>query len=335
MLGGAGAAAYLLRQLGQSGWLAGSVLKDVPVFRWQLLNSAAMALNLYTVALPGRLDGEAAERLRKEQAGGEAGKGKALPPPDAMMGRSLFTPSGYAFAIWGPIFLGETLFNFILQYLIRGDAPREVLATAAPWWATCCVCQSLWCFTFRPRYRPRLLLVPATLLGAGAGAIGCWHGVLRSWQACDLAGSQPPLVLMGLVPTSMHFGWLMAATLVNTNGALAYAPTLVSEDGMTALACLSGVVGAGAATVMGLRRASPTVAGVGAWALLAVANDMKRRTNGERPGYAVKGAKAVETVCYAGTSLCLGGMALALWADVTRSQIPFVGRLFGSLKLAC
>ena len=63
---------------------------------------------------------------------------------------TLFSPAGFAFAIWGVIYLGE-IAAVLMAVLRRADAPlqRAVAASNFGWLAACCS-QGLWCMAFRP-----------------------------------------------------------------------------------------------------------------------------------------------------------------------------------------
>jgi len=270
-------------------------------------------LNLWAVGKPGRLDGEAAARLKEEA---QKGAGK-LPPPQILLGRSKFTPSGYAFAIWGPIFLGEMLFHLGGQFLLpllNNDALMGAFANAAPSWVAGCLLQSLWCVTFRPRFRDAgalYLMVPAACLAGTAASLGSYHLKLRRSMLCDGLGGNWALVA-ALLPHAMHFGWLMAATLVNVNGSLAYMQRVISGNGMTTAAVASAGVATAIYGGIALERRAPAVALVGTWALTAIAYDMAQRESGDRPGYADDTVRYVKGACRVGAVLC-AGMALLAW----------------------
>merc|ERR1712150_202985 len=201
---------------------------------------------------------------------------------------------------------GETLFNLGLQWLVTSAADSDVLATATPWWCGTCVAQAVWCATFRPRYRASgLLLVPATCLLAATAALGQWHGIVRTAQSA--VGSETTWLLSAAhVPTAMHFGWLLAATLVSFNGVAAHAPReIVGNVAMAGIAALSAVVGTGACVALSIARKDPTVGLVGVWALCAVANDMGKRMDGTSShGSTKEGAGVVMIVCSVGAVLC-------------------------------
>ena len=70
----------------------------------QVLTAAMWAANMAATRSKGRLDGS----NRRDSSGGGGGSGskkKAPAPPPVRF----FSPAGWAFAIWGPIFLGEQL----------------------------------------------------------------------------------------------------------------------------------------------------------------------------------------------------------------------------------
>jgi len=206
-------------------WLAEEVLSGGRLYRWQLAGAAAMALNIWAVGQPGRLDSEAAQQLQAEKKG-------SVKLPEAQYGRSQFTPSGWAFSIWGPIFMGETFFHLLLQFgtlftpLSAAPFPaiRETLAKATPAWVGACLFQSLWCATFRPRYRMaggKYLLISSACLVGAAASLGQYHGIVRESMLADEALGSSKTLALTLLPHSLHFAWVCAAMLVNTNGAIA------------------------------------------------------------------------------------------------------------------
>merc|ERR1719272_1299608 len=60
--------------------------------------------------------------------------------------QTLITPAGWAFAIWGPIFIWELVFT------VAQMCPRfrnsKVVQLISPWWWALCAFQSLWTFAF-------------------------------------------------------------------------------------------------------------------------------------------------------------------------------------------
>ncbi|CAN0506781.1 unnamed protein product, partial [Phaeothamnion confervicola] len=131
---------------------------------WQALALFTWAANMFAVRQRGRLDGPRARSAAADNAA-------------ATSDVRFFTPAGWAFAIWGPIFLGEML--YIVFQCLPGSA--FWLADLAPFFAGAMAAQTLWCFAFRPwAVDSGRLWLPAALLTTGAACLGGAHRVLRA-----------------------------------------------------------------------------------------------------------------------------------------------------------
>lgn len=218
---------------------------------WQLLTALAYALNQKATFLGGRLDG-------RSLAGN-----KNSPPPVRF-----FSPAGWAFVIWAPIFFGELLF-VIFQLLplpsVRGS---WWLSEISPWFAAAMIFQTLWCLSYRPWARDGgFLWIPALMLGGTAVTLGGAHAVLReAWFARDM---EFPQYVAAHLPLSLHFGWISCAALVNLNGYFATRPRQSNLMGLI-LSVLSIIVAVLLGTLVTLAREDPVYAAVVAWALWAV-----------------------------------------------------------------
>lgn len=234
-------------------------------------------LNIVCVSVPGRFDGQMVD-------------GKI-----SVVWRSAFAPSGWAFAIWGIIYLGEMLmslyitaapaswdFGHTVFQAVKssgwGSSPpapvqtsgfNEGIKKATLYWMAGNLYQCLWCFSFRPSFKSSLY-VPASLLAVGAFCLfGCHSELTNALR--DGATSQSKIAL-GLLrfPISLHASWLTAASLLNFNGWAAV--TAVSFEKMLALAFFSAYT---AAILGGYLTITTKDAGVGltfAWALMALAD---------------------------------------------------------------
>ncbi|EEC51684.1 predicted protein [Phaeodactylum tricornutum CCAP 1055/1] len=263
----------------------------------QLLNAAAFATNVAAVSVPGRIDGQQDAEMRKEVLNpAEPGSGNTSSKDNescstfsdvysASRGRTLVSPAGWAFAIWGPIYLGEAAFclgQFSVQPL------QTVLPQISAPFIAANLCQSLWCASFRPSYNKGWAkYVSAAMLGGTAVALSQVHAAV------------PPGLAGYFVPLTMHFGWATAATLVNLNGCVAMSD--VSDTFVIA----TGHASALAATALGvgvtLTQGSPVYGLTIAWALAACANGMKQR---ETKTPLQKGMMVQRTLCMAGSTLC-------------------------------
>ena len=89
----------------------------------------ALTINVLAVAIDGRFDSE-----------GDLTK---LPWP------TLLSPAGWAFAIWGLIYMGEMAGLAVVLLNTDGSLERAGRASNAAWLAANCA-QALWCAAFRP-----------------------------------------------------------------------------------------------------------------------------------------------------------------------------------------
>jgi len=74
-----------------------------------------------------------AAKEAKEAKESEPSKPAAAGVPRDSMYRSLFTPAGWAFAIWGVIFMGEAVFTAAQAMPGLSPAAAAVYAAIAPW----------------------------------------------------------------------------------------------------------------------------------------------------------------------------------------------------------
>ena len=314
LVAAAGGLAYGLARLSGSGWLA-STIPVLGAKGWQILNVGAYALSVASVSAPGRVDDEMAAQARRRARAADPAAGTGIPRDHWSRGR--FAPAGWAFAIWGAIFLGEAVFAATCAAPLLGrpppdDASAAVYAAVAPWWALACGLQSLWCAAFRPAFRaPRRFWISAALLFAEAGALG------RAYVACRAFAAEDAMPLGAYwrchFPLAMHFGWIAAAALVNANSfarvagdarargiaaakdakdgverrksaapsaAAATAAALGEERTQAKVAEISAIAAAAFGVACATLGGEPVVAAVAAWALFAVAADGGRREGG-------------------------------------------------------
>ena len=284
-----------------------AILSGTPLAILKFINTGAFALNVGAVSVPGRLDGQQDDEMRKgelnpskpnasETASGVYGKNRS---------RTLVDPSAWAFAIWGPIYLGETL--FIATQLLSSHADAVLPGITAPF-AAANIMQSLWCASFRPSYLGDGMkkYISASMLAGTAYSLSL---VLEAGNAA--AAANPAFQAWMLTPFVIHFGWVSAATLVNLNGSLASDET-ASPRALTALGHSSALVatalGVGVTTTM----SAPVYGLTLAWALAACASGMKKRkpAHSENDEKILGAAANVQhKLCFAGSLVC-GATAL-------------------------
>lgn len=119
---------------------------------------------------------------------------------------TLITPAGWAFSIWGLIFLWEAVFTGA-QLLPRFRGAEVVVATA-PWWWLTCAFQVAWSPIFSQD------LIPASL--------AMMLGLLVSLLALAAAARRRPPkgqaeFWLLLAPFSLHLGWIILASALNAS----------------------------------------------------------------------------------------------------------------------
>ena len=126
---------------------------------YRILWVVAFGLNLYTVSLPGRFDSEAARSSKTSSSS------------SAFPWQTVFAPAGWAFAIWGVIYLGEML---ITLYVGLVGKPFDAIRKSSIYWGAGNLFQSIWCLAFRPKFKQSLWL-PMSLLASGAVSLFFCH----------------------------------------------------------------------------------------------------------------------------------------------------------------
>jgi predicted branched-subunit amino acid permease len=214
----------------------------------------------------------------------------------------LVNPSGWAFAIWGPIYLGEAA--FVAAQLLAGDGTALANAlpnVTAPFVAANLV-QSLWCASFRPSYSEGWSKwISAFMLGGTAYSLSFVH-------AAGLA--ENAVGWYWFLPMTVHFGWTTAATLVNLNGSFAMQES-TSDRTIVAVGHASALTAAALGVGVTLGQASPAYGLTVAWALAACADGMSKRlaesTSQQNRSESLKtGASIQRLLCWAGSAACVG-----------------------------
>ena len=209
------------------------------------LHLAGFLVNVVSVAVPGRFDSDVDP------------KSMNFPWP------TLFSPAGFAFAIWGVIYLGETA-----GLVALARAPPELAAQAAPAsraWLCANVAQALWCAAFRPWALDRLWLSSLCLAATAASLV-----LSQLRLTADLAAAKDrAAVLVALVtwPRSLHAGWVTAASLVNLN---AWAGMAAVGPARSLAVVVLSLMGAGALADLYAASGLSCAAAAIAWALFAV-----------------------------------------------------------------
>jgi hypothetical protein len=303
--------------------LDAALSSSAPLTLLKSLNVAAFATNVVAVSVPGRLDGVEDQKMRK---------GNLNPPkPDATTSaneestrllksksssqyalnpsRTLVNPSGWGFAIWAPIYLGEA--SFVAAQVFASDATAAALLPhlTAPFVAAN-LFQSLWCASFRPSFSigwERYISV-AMLASTGYSL----SLVQSAGSVVTVADSS--IIPYLLLPMTIHFGWVSAATLVNLNGSFASNEN-VSPKTLIALGHSSALLATALGVGLTISSSAPAYGLTLAWALAACADGMKKRTPssqslGEEEALS-KAASVQNILCWSGSLACAVAAAYA------------------------
>jgi hypothetical protein len=125
---------------------------------------------------------------------------------------TLVTPAGYAFAIWGLIFLGLLGFAFYQALPSQRHNPR--FRTAGPWYILNGIGNAIWSPIFNQEWIGIALMV--ILIMVGSLFMVMEH--LRINPRTELAMMRPVKpgeTWLARLPFSIYFGWLSVATLLN------------------------------------------------------------------------------------------------------------------------
>ncbi len=224
--------------------------------------------------------------------------------------RTLVNPSGWAFAIWAPIYLGEAA--FVTAQVFASDATTAALLphVTAPFVAAN-LFQSLWCASFRPSFSKGWERYISVAMLAGTGF---------SLSLVQSAGSALKVVDSSIIPylllpMTVHFGWVSAATLVNLNGSLASNEN-ASTRSLIALGHSSALIATALGVGLTIARSTPAYGLTLAWALAACADGMDKRTPSsqslvvEEETFS-KAAGVQRVLCWAGSFACASAAAYA------------------------
>jgi hypothetical protein len=213
----------------------------------------AFLVNLVTVSIPGRFDGQVA-----------AGNGKVDFP-----WRTVFAPAGWAFAIWGVIYSSELL---LVGYVGVVGLPMQAFKRAAPYWAAGNLFQGIWTFLFRENFKSQMWL-PMISLALGSASLFTAHGEftqailpsMKLWEKARLIALRSPI--------SLHATWLTGASLLNLNSWAALSQKTLGFQ--VALGFASAYFVAAAGIIISVKRGDPFVALVVAWTLAALSSKTK------------------------------------------------------------
>jgi len=226
-------------------------------------------------------------------------------------GRTLVSPAPWAFAIWGVIYLGESIFCTAGLFTAEKTQLMSVLSVTTAPFVVANLMQSLWCASFRPSYNQGWhKYISSFMLGGTAYSLSQVLNAVRVVTSGTAAVSISRTLALYYVPMTIHFGWTTAATLVNINGSLAMADT-VSDSKVIMVGYASAVAGTALGVGITIINASPVYGLTLAWALAACGSGMTDRDN-DTPD--MKNARDRQrNICYIASALCIAAAAFAFF----------------------
>mmetsp|Transcript_1312 Transcript_1312/g.1804 ORF Transcript_1312/g.1804 Transcript_1312/m.1804 type:complete len:333 (-) Transcript_1312:444-1442(-) len=275
-------------------------------------NVAAFLTNVGAVSVPGRIDEQQDQAMRQGNLNPSKPNSNSTvttplttstttPLYTSARTRTLVNPSGWAFAIWGPIYLGEAAFVTVSTLAEPSSALASTILPqiTAPFVAAN-VMQSLWCAAFRPSYNAGWHNYVS--VGLMAGTAYCYSQVQSIGLAAAAAGTVP---WWYFIPFSMHFGWTTAATLVNLNGSFAASTSSTSSDTtIIAMGHASALIATALGVGITMTQVVPVYGLTLSWALAACANGMSKRNRPQDSDALKHGVKVQRFICGTGSALC-------------------------------
>lgn len=122
--------------------------------------------------------------------------------------QNLFTPAGYAFSIWGLIYLG--LLGFVIYFgpFIKNTDDKEKIILNVGWWfIVSCVANSLWVFTWLYEYTFLTIPIMVLLFISLLKIIGNNRGLIES------KNFRTAIFLR--VPFYIYSGWISVALIAD------------------------------------------------------------------------------------------------------------------------
>ncbi len=190
-----------------------------------------------------------------------------------------FTPAGYAFSIWGLIYLG--LLGIILySWRTIADHENQLLSRIGWWFSISCLANSLWVVAWLYEQVGLSVLIMLVLFFS-------LIQIVRNLRVGQEQPSRGALIFVHW-PFSIYFGWVSVALIANIAAYL----TKINWDGWGVPETAWTVLMVGAAGLVNvlvvLRRRMPGFGLTGIWALLAIA-----AANNDAGG-----SRAVASACY-------------------------------------
>lgn len=183
--------------------------------------------------------------------------------------QTLLTPVGWAFSIWGIIFISQLVWAIVQLFADFSTAP--LVREGVKWYYLgVCVAQILWTIFFSMEYIGASLLAMLSIL---VFLLLIVRSQYRAVELCDVPRRDFWLLQF---PFEIHAGWIVVASLLNISVVLVERGMSSSIQYYTALASLIGVVLIAAALAVGYAsRTNFTIPLVLAWATFGIYFELK------------------------------------------------------------
>eukprot|EP00427_Karlodinium_veneficum_P020677 CAMPEP_0169104660 /NCGR_PEP_ID=MMETSP1015-20121227/23379_1 /TAXON_ID=342587 /ORGANISM="Karlodinium micrum, Strain CCMP2283" /LENGTH=270 /DNA_ID=CAMNT_0009165963 /DNA_START=71 /DNA_END=880 /DNA_ORIENTATION=- len=181
--------------------------------------------------------------------------------------QTLVTPSGWAFSIWGPIFMWEAV--FVLAQFFPSFRQSILVMKVSPWWWSLCIMQIAWTVAFAQEQITLSLIFMLSILGSLLAIAGSTDGLRMTALEYVLLRA----------PFSLQLGWIIAASVVNINVQADAAKS--SQQFLLAIAVLSNAIVLAIVTIFtfAVRSPDPIIALVVAWAFAGIATELNNPIN--------------------------------------------------------
>ena len=160
--------------------------------------------------------------------------------------QTLVTPVGWAFSIWGIIFLAQAIWVVYGCVVVLSREQNSRNASAIRWieavgflyvWVV--LAQAAWTFAFSYE----VIWLSACFMASICGLLWytVWSLVLEKTRQCQqqqLACISTPTYMLWIFPFTIHAGWITAATGVNVNVVLVAENASAHAQYMVAVGCL-------------------------------------------------------------------------------------------------
>ncbi len=176
---------------------------------------------------------------------------------------NLFTPQGYAFSIWGLIYLALLVYvGFQIYRSFFSDEDSEFITQTGPWFAVANITNAAWVVLWLYEYTLLSVITMFVILFSLIMVIRRTH--MERWDASF------KIIAFVWWPICLYAGWIAVATIANVAAYLAkinWDGWIFSETQWTIIMLVTAVI---INLLMVYRRNMREFAAVGIWALIAI-----------------------------------------------------------------